>query len=179
MGLTGRWPHTAARSTQRVIRHPLARPPGNITACWTSCQVGRRHLTAALQRPLYAAHVRGRVIAESLRVGAIVTLEHVELTSVGRHDVTAGTRPDGAVRAEDGAVAGQPSVWTFVDFAASGHTYASPVRGGLVAARASARLGVVEGVPTLARRRHRNRRPGCAARNRQGGHQGCSEMMGG
>jgi len=63
--------------------------------------------------------VRGRVIAESLRIGAKVKLAGVELTSVSRHDVSAGTRPDGAVRAEDGAVAGQPHVWTFVDFAGS------------------------------------------------------------
>lgn len=61
--------------------------------------------------------MRGRVIAESLRVGATLDLVGVELTSVGRHDVSAGTRPDGAVRAQDGAIAGQPSIWTFVDFA--------------------------------------------------------------
>ena len=61
--------------------------------------------------------VRGRVIAESLRVGATVDFAGVELTSVGRHDVSVGTRPDGGVRVEDGAIAGQPSVWTFVDFA--------------------------------------------------------------
>ena len=63
--------------------------------------------------------MRGRVIAESLRIGAVVELTGVELTSVSRHDVSAGTRPDGAVRAEDGAITGQPSVWTFVDFAGS------------------------------------------------------------
>ena len=63
--------------------------------------------------------VRGRVIAESLREGAVVKLAGVELTSVSRHDVSAGTRPGDAVRSEDGAVAGQPPVWTFVDFAGS------------------------------------------------------------
>jgi hypothetical protein len=61
--------------------------------------------------------VRGRVIAESLRIGAIVELTGVELTSVGRHDVSVATRPGDDVRSEDGAVAGQPHVWTFVDFA--------------------------------------------------------------
>jgi len=60
--------------------------------------------------------MRGRVIAESLRIGAMVELAGVALSSVSRYDVSAGTRPDGAVRAEDGAVAGQPSVWTFIDF---------------------------------------------------------------
>ena len=49
----------------------------------------------------------------------MVKLTGVELTSVSRHDVSAGTRPDGALRAEDGDVAGQPPVWTFVDFAGS------------------------------------------------------------
>ena len=47
----------------------------------------------------------------------MVELAGVELTSVSRHDVSAGTRPGGAVRSEDGAVARQPPVWTFVDFA--------------------------------------------------------------
>ena len=61
--------------------------------------------------------VRGRVIVESLRVGAVVELAGVELTSVSRHDVSTGTRPGGGVRSEDGAAAGQPSVWSFVDFA--------------------------------------------------------------
>ncbi len=61
--------------------------------------------------------MRGRVIAESLRVGATVEFVGVELTSVSRHDVSTGTRPGGAVRSEDGAIAGQPPVWTFVDFA--------------------------------------------------------------
>ena len=75
------------------------------------------YLTAARHARSTLPGVRGRVIAESLRVGAMVTLAGVELTSVSRHDVSAGTRPDGAVRAEDGAVAGQPPVWTFVDFA--------------------------------------------------------------
>ena len=52
-------------------------------------------------------------------MGAMVKLAGVELSSVSRHDVSAGTRPDRDVRAEDGAVAGQPHVWTFVDFAGS------------------------------------------------------------
>jgi len=56
------------------------------------------------------------VIAESLRVGVTVELVGVELISVSRHDVSAGTRPGSDIRSEDGAIAGQPPVWTFVDF---------------------------------------------------------------
>ena len=84
-------------------------------------------------RPLYDGAVRGRVIAESLRIGAMVELAGVELTSVSRHDVSTGTRPDGTVRAEDGAVVGQPPVWTFVDFGGS-DDLADEVAGALAAA---------------------------------------------
>ncbi len=47
---------------------------------------------------------------------AKVAFDGVEITSLGRYDVSAGTRPNDVVRSEDGAVAGQPTVWTFVDF---------------------------------------------------------------
>ena len=61
--------------------------------------------------------MRGRLIAESMRVGAELALSGVELVAVSRNDVSAGTRAGEAPRETDGAVAGQPSVWTFVDFA--------------------------------------------------------------
>ena len=60
--------------------------------------------------------MRGRLIAESMRVGAAPALEGVELAGVSRNDVSAGTRAGEAPREVDGAVDGQPSVWTFVDF---------------------------------------------------------------
>ena len=60
--------------------------------------------------------MRGRLIAESLRVGAALALDGVELAGVSRNDVSAGTRVGEAPRETDGAVDGQPSVWTFVDF---------------------------------------------------------------
>ena len=84
---------------------------------WEEIGGGDRHSRSAC--PSTLPGVRGRFVAESLRMGAKVKLAGVELTSVSRHDVSAGTRPDGAVRAEDGAAAGQPHVWTFVDFAGS------------------------------------------------------------
>ena len=60
--------------------------------------------------------MRGRVIAESLRVGATVEFVGVELTSVSRHDVSTGTAWH--CRAVQGRrIGGQPPVWTFVDFA--------------------------------------------------------------
>jgi hypothetical protein len=61
--------------------------------------------------------VRGRLIAESLRIGAALALEGLELVEVSRNDVSAGTRVGEAPREADGAVEGQPPVWTFVDFA--------------------------------------------------------------
>ena len=62
--------------------------------------------------------MRGRLIAESMRVDARLELDGVELVAVGRNDVSAGTRAGEAPREVDGAVEGQPPVWTFVDFAA-------------------------------------------------------------
>ena len=61
--------------------------------------------------------MRGRLIAESVRVGAALALTGVELIAVSRHDVSAGTRAGEEPREVDGAVASQPSVWTFIDFA--------------------------------------------------------------
>ena len=61
--------------------------------------------------------MRGRLIAESMRVGSALELSGVELVGVSRNDVSAGTRVGEAPREADGAVAGQPPVWTFIDFA--------------------------------------------------------------
>jgi hypothetical protein len=62
--------------------------------------------------------VRGRLIAESMRIGSWLELSGLELVAVSRNDVSAGTRVGEAPRDVDGAVEGQPPVWTFVDFAA-------------------------------------------------------------
>ena len=67
--------------------------------------------------------IRGRIIAESLRVGADLRLPELTLVRLGRHDVATSTRPsderdDG--RDEHGVVSGQPTTWTFIDFEAPG-----------------------------------------------------------
>ena len=62
--------------------------------------------------------MRGRLIDESMRVGAALALEGVELVAVSRNDVSKGTRAGEAPREVDGAVDGQPPVWTFIDFEA-------------------------------------------------------------
>ena len=50
--------------------------------------------------------LRGRLLAESLRLGADLTVPGLELTRLGRHDESGST------------AGGQPAVWTFVDFTA-------------------------------------------------------------
>jgi hypothetical protein len=50
--------------------------------------------------------LRGRLLAESLRVGADLTVPALRVTRLGRHDVSASTS------------AGQPDFWTFLDFEA-------------------------------------------------------------
>ncbi|MFD6414129.1 hypothetical protein [Nocardia asteroides] len=63
--------------------------------------------------------IRGRIIAESLRAGADIRLDGLSLVRLGRHDVSGSTLPadEGADRdGQHGAVDGQPSTWTFVDF---------------------------------------------------------------
>lgn len=63
--------------------------------------------------------IRGRLIAESLRAGADIEMAGLRLVRLGRHDVSASTLPTGE-RSSDhdqhGAVDGQPTTWTFVDF---------------------------------------------------------------
>jgi hypothetical protein len=71
--------------------------------------------------------LRGRLIVESLRVGADLTVADLRVVRVGRHDVTASTVPasDAAespeAREARGAVGDQPRVWTFLDFQAPDH----------------------------------------------------------
>jgi hypothetical protein len=52
---------------------------------------------------MIAGMLRGRIIAESLRVGAELTVPDLRLANLGRHDVSDSTVPS------------QPSIWTFVD----------------------------------------------------------------
>jgi hypothetical protein len=62
----------------------------------------------------------GTLLAESLRVGHDLRVADLVVTRLGRHDVSRSTAPSAEQpRADgDGAVDGQPDVWTFVDFAA-------------------------------------------------------------
>jgi hypothetical protein len=65
----------------------------------------------------------GRLIIESLRVGAVVAVPDLRVVSLGRHDVSGSTAPQegpSAAGAEvaSGATEAQPSVWTFLDFEA-------------------------------------------------------------
>lgn len=62
--------------------------------------------------------IRGRIIAESLRPGADLSLAGLRLSRLGRHDVSTSTVPADGRPAEQqhGATAAQPTVWTFVDF---------------------------------------------------------------
>ncbi|MFG1837898.1 hypothetical protein ACGFH8_05590 [Micromonospora sp. NPDC049175] len=50
--------------------------------------------------------LRGRLLTESLRVGADLRIPSLHVVRVGRHDVSSSTS------------AGQPRVWTFLDFEA-------------------------------------------------------------
>jgi hypothetical protein len=52
--------------------------------------------------------LKGRLLAESLRIGHDLQISGFEVVRIGRHDVS---EPGGATEA-------QPSVWTFVDFEA-------------------------------------------------------------
>jgi hypothetical protein len=50
--------------------------------------------------------VRGRLLTESLRVGADLRVPALRVVRIGRHDVSGSTTAD------------QPGVWTFLDFEA-------------------------------------------------------------
>lgn len=62
--------------------------------------------------------LQGRLIAESCKPGIDVQVPNLRLVRIGRHDVTESTMPaderDDSPRA--GVVAGQPTIWTFIDF---------------------------------------------------------------
>ncbi|TDO51265.1 hypothetical protein EV643_1032 [Kribbella sp. VKM Ac-2527] len=65
--------------------------------------------------------IRGRIIAESLKSGADLQVNDLRLVRLGRHEVSTSTLPVDE-RSEDadqhGAVDGQPTTWTFIDFEA-------------------------------------------------------------
>lgn len=66
--------------------------------------------------------IRGRIIAESLRVGADIPMAELRLVRLGRHDVSASTLPTderSGRNDQHGAVDDQPLTWTFVDFEGS------------------------------------------------------------
>ena len=69
-----------------------------------------------------AVMLTGRLLAESLRVGADLEVADLRVVRIGRHDVSNSTTPsDGFDPSDDsprGAVAGQPRIWTFLDFEA-------------------------------------------------------------
>ena len=69
-----------------------------------------------------AVMLRGRLLAESLRVGADLEVADLRVVRIGRHDVSSSTDPsvdaDPAGDSPRGAVAGQPRIWTFLDFEA-------------------------------------------------------------
>lgn len=64
----------------------------------------------------------GRLLAESLRVGADLEVADLRVVRIGRHDVSNSTAPsegsDAPGDSAGGAVAGQPRIWTFLDFEA-------------------------------------------------------------
>jgi hypothetical protein len=65
--------------------------------------------------------LRGRLLAESLRVGHDLRIPALVVTRLGRHDVSSSTTPAPDAQeapAAAGAVGSQPQVWTFVDFEA-------------------------------------------------------------
>ena len=69
-----------------------------------------------------AVMLTGRLLAESLRVCADLEVADLRVVRIGRHDVS--TRQLGLMAptllttARRGAVAGQPPIWTFLDFEA-------------------------------------------------------------
>jgi hypothetical protein len=67
--------------------------------------------------------LRGRLLAESLRLGQDLRVAGLTVTRVGRHDVSESTIPvgeagDGESSDAGGAAGSQPRVWTFIDFEA-------------------------------------------------------------
>jgi hypothetical protein len=62
--------------------------------------------------------IKGRMIAESLKAGADIQMKELRLVRLGRHDVSTSTLPadERSTGDQHGVVAGQPTIWTFVDF---------------------------------------------------------------
>ena len=69
-----------------------------------------------------AIMLTGRLLAESLRIGVHLEVADLRVVRIGRYDVSHSTTPSGGSDPADdsprGAVAGQPPIWTFVDFEA-------------------------------------------------------------
>jgi len=67
--------------------------------------------------------LKGRLLAESLRVGHDLEVPSLKVVRIGRHDVSESTKPfadttETSISDPGGASSSQPSVWTFVDFEA-------------------------------------------------------------
>jgi hypothetical protein len=98
-----------------------------------SCVIGLRHEARRIPRRSRLGEavsgvftmtfmLTGRLLAESLRVGADLEVADLRVVRIGRHDVSKSTAPsegsDAAGDGAGGAVAGQPRIWTFLDFEA-------------------------------------------------------------
>lgn len=61
---------------------------------------------------------QGRLIAESCQPGVDIQVPNLRLMRFGRHDVTESTVPadEREQSPTPGVVAGQPTIWTFIDF---------------------------------------------------------------
>lgn len=61
---------------------------------------------------------QGRLIAESCKPGIDIQVPKLRLVRIGRHDVTESTLPadERDEASTPGVIAGQPTIWTFVDF---------------------------------------------------------------
>lgn len=65
--------------------------------------------------------IRGRIIAESLRIDVAVHVDELRLVRLGRYDVSDSTLPPDEQRNDQeqhGVLDTQPAVWTFVDIEA-------------------------------------------------------------
>jgi hypothetical protein len=74
-------------------------------------------------RRIVRGMLKGRLLAESLRVGHDVRVPDLTVVRIGRHDVSESTTPfesgsEAAARGAGGASSRQPGVWTFIDFEA-------------------------------------------------------------
>lgn len=97
-------------------------------ACWTTELVAANHQLFGALRPTAGAAIllrvlTGRLLAESLRVGADLAIDDLRVVRLGRHDVSESTLPgaepsDSDPDAPVGATDAQPQIWTFVDFEA-------------------------------------------------------------